>query len=240
MDLESSWSLIEQGRLDEALLRATEEYNNDPTSFAPLRHRAISSLLLKEYKGALNDFLTVLNTPDPFYVNNEYYENDRVNDKGDGDYIDVGVAYWLLNEHDAATKMWIDAMTLRFKYTNNIMIPPCVGFFAGVYLNDLKIIREAKKYIKKRYRKTIPLGRFLLDEITEEELLGEIKPASPLKDRTTCKYEFYIASKHLEKGDKSGFIEHLKKCVETKKIIESEYFLAVGELDKIERNPQSS
>jgi len=232
LTLDNTWSLIEQGRFGEAYKSATEEYEKTG-SYRILGNRAISLKLLKDYKGALHDYLTILNAVDQFYINNKNY-NDNLINKGDGEYIDVGVAYWLLSDYQQALKMWIYSMTLRLRFTSNIMIPPCIVYFAGVYLNDLKTVKEAKKYIKKRYKKTIPLGRFLLDEINEEELLKEIKPDSPLKERTLCKYEFYIASKRLEQGDRADFVEHLKRCRDAKgKYLEFEYFLAVGELDKM-------
>lgn len=230
--MDSSWALIEQGKFAEACKKAGEEYEGTNSTSA-LHHQGLSLLLLKDYKGALDAYLTILNTKDPFYDNNKYYIDGVIN-KSDEDYIKVGLCYWLLGDYIQAAKLWIDSMTLRLRFTSNIMVPPCIVYFSGIFLNDTKIIIQAKKYIKKRYKKSIPLGRFLLDDINEVELLNEIKPDSPMKDRTTCKYEFYIAAKYLEQGDRNGYIEHLKKCRDVKgKYLEFEYFLAVGELDKL-------
>jgi tetratricopeptide (TPR) repeat protein len=178
--MNDNWSLIQNGEFEKALKNTTEEYELNGTDFS-LRNRAKLLLLLKDYRGALNDYLVILNKVDSFYTNNKNYQDNVIN-KGDGDYINLGVAYWLLGEYQHAVKMWTDSMTLRLRYTSNIMIPPCIVYFAGVYLKDCQILKEAKKYIKKRYKKSILLGKYLLDEIEEQELLDEITTDSPLEE----------------------------------------------------------
>ena len=78
----------------------------------------------------------------------------------------------------------------------------------------------------------MPLASFLLNEINETELLGSITENWPLRSRLLCKYELYIATKYLENGDIAQFYDHLQKSVDTKKIIDFEYFIALSELNK--------
>jgi tetratricopeptide (TPR) repeat protein len=219
IERENSWSLISQGKFLEAYNKATDEYN-ETGSLISLRHRAKASLLLEDYCTALADFQEVL------YWTEELY-------RGDTDYINIGMVYWLLNDHDQATKYWLDSMTLKLR-TGNIVIPPSIVYFAGVYLKDSKLIKEACKYLKRRWKGSIPLAGFLLDHNNEDDLLSTIEPDSPMEPRTLCKYEFYIASKYLQKENMEGYLEHLKKCIQAKgNYLEFEYYIAVGELHKI-------
>jgi len=216
--MESSWRLIEKGMFFEALNRATEEYN-DTKSLAPIRHRAMASMMMNDYENALIDYLKALDETEEWH-------------KGDVDYIYVGVAYWLLGEYTKATQMFMNSMILKLPYTSNIIIPPAIVYFASVYLKDEKIKKEAIKYLKKFVKKKLPLALFLLNEINEAELLGSITDNSPLRSRMLCKYELYIATKYLENGGIAQFYDHLQKSIDTKKIIEFEYFIALSELNQ--------
>jgi hypothetical protein len=230
--MDNSWALIANGEFEKAIEKATADYTEGKSS-AAIHHRAIANLMLKNYNDALKDYLFLLNRVDEFYENNKYY-NDNIINKSDSDYINAGVTCWLLNDYEQAVKMWIDSMTLRLRYTGNYMIPPCIVYFAGVYLHDAKILKSANKCLQKRAKGSITLGKYLLNETTENELLSSIKLDSPIRNRSLCQYEFYIAAKHLENGDNEGFIQHLRRCVEMKgNYLEFEYFLAVGELDKM-------
>jgi hypothetical protein len=75
----SSWNLIEKDMFSEAYSKATDEYNTEKSLIA-LRHRAIASIMMNDYKNALNDYLKVLDETEDWH-------------KGDTDYIDVGIGY---------------------------------------------------------------------------------------------------------------------------------------------------
>ena len=187
-----------------------------------LRVRANTYMFLKDYKKALADYLKIIQITKP--------EN-----KFDGNYIDAGIAYWLLGCKDEAVLAWKDGLKF-IKYTSNIVNVPAVLFFASVYLKDMKLLNLANSYLKKRWKNRVPTAGFLLGEMTKDELLGSVTKQPILRERELCKVYFYIASNCLQKNDFDGYKNYLKECIAVEgRFLEFEYHLAVGELVKIDK-----
>jgi hypothetical protein len=216
--MESSWNFIEKGIFSEAISKATEEYNTTK-SLASLSNRATASIMMNNYENALNDYLTILNETEDRY-------------KSDTNYIKVGVGYWLVGEYAKASQMFMNSMILKLPYTGNVIIPPAIVYFASVVLKEEKMKKDSLKYLKNFAKKKLSLALFLLNEIDETQLLDTIAENSPIRSRMLCKYELYIATKYLENGEREEFYNHLQKSVDTGKLIEFEYFIALSELNK--------
>jgi lipoprotein NlpI len=80
------------------------------------------------------------------------------------------------------------------------------------------------------------IAAFLLDEISEEDLLkaAEVADAKITRDNR-CEGYFQIASKRLIAGNKTGAMEAFKKCVETGVKGFFEYRSALTELKRLEQ-----
>lgn len=187
-----------------------------------LRVRADTYMFLKDYKNALADYLEIIRLTKP-------------ESKYDGDFIDAGIAYWLLGSFDDAVLMWRDGLKF-IKYTSNIVNVPAVLYFASAYLRDKKLLNLANSYLKKMWKNKVPIAGFLLGEITKDELLGTVTEEPILRERQLCKVFFYIASDCLQKNDVEGYRYYLKESVTVEgRFLEFEYHLAVGELHKLNK-----
>jgi tetratricopeptide (TPR) repeat protein len=220
LTMKSYWNLIEEKKFQEAFDNLKQQYEESQKTGYTLGNLVISSLLLKDYESALK-----------YSIINE--ENDPI--KGETNFVKAGAALWNLGRINEAVEMWKRGLEPVPKlYTSNIVTIPALLFHASVYLKDNKLQKAAVRSLKKRWKSKIELAGFLLDEITEEQLTESISPHSIMSIRERCRVEFYLGTKCLQKGNEKGYIEHLQKCKEIEgEYLEIEYYLAVGELDRL-------
>jgi lipoprotein NlpI len=78
------------------------------------------------------------------------------------------------------------------------------------------------------------IGRFLLDQISESDLLGSATSSDVEKDRAQhCEAWYYAGMKHLLAGDKKTAAVYFNKCLETLEKNFDEYILAKAELKSL-------
>jgi tetratricopeptide (TPR) repeat protein len=78
------------------------------------------------------------------------------------------------------------------------------------------------------------IGRFLLDQISESELLTDAISSDVEKDRAQhCESWYYVGVKRLLAGDKKAAADCFNKCLRTQEITFNEYLLAKAELKSL-------
>lgn len=84
------------------------------------------------------------------------------------------------------------------------------------------------------------IGRFLAGQITEQDLLSAATSADTKKDKEQhCEAYYYIGSKRLFAGDKTGSVAEFRKCVATDVKNFNEYQFAKTDLQRLETNTVS-
>ncbi|MDF2647769.1 MAG: hypothetical protein K0Q73_3574 [Paenibacillus sp.] len=219
--MESYWNLIEDKKFQEAFDKLKQQYNKNKQADYTLGNLVIASFLLKDYDSALKYSMII-------------EENDH-RLKGDTNFVKAGAALWILGQLTEAVDMWKKGFEPKPKlYTSNIVTIPALLFHASVYKKDDKLQKEAIGSLKKRWKNKVELAGFLLDEISEEQLIESITSHPIMSIRDRCKVEFYLGTKCLQKGNDQGYIDHLQKCKHIQgRYLEIEYYLAVGELDRL-------
>lgn len=221
----SYFDLILDERFKEAYDVANKAFEKESDK-NDLRARADASMFLKDYKNALIDYLELIRITD-------------LNYKSDGEYIDAGIAYWIIGDKAAAVSMWKEGLDKSVKRTSNIINVPAILYFASASQGDKRLLTLANKYLKRRWKSKIALAGFLLNELSLDELLFSVTKEPTLRERQLCKIYFYIAAKCLMDNDFNNYGKYLNKCIEIKgRFLEFEYHLAVGELDKMSKRDE--
>ncbi len=135
------WYKIFEHNFNEAYKIANENYLQSKEDFE-LRARAISSLLLKNYNDALNDFLLL----------NEIEKNtSRVSD---GTYMRIGLCYYALKDIENSIYYFKYPLVngKQIKYTSDVSVPPSVLLFIGVKLERQDINKIAIKVLTRLFQ----------------------------------------------------------------------------------------
>jgi tetratricopeptide (TPR) repeat protein len=81
------------------------------------------------------------------------------------------------------------------------------------------------------------IGRFLLDQISESDFLGDANSSDVEKDRAQhCEAWYYAGMKRLLAGDKKTAADYFNKCLGTQEKDFDEYILAQAELKSLGTN----
>jgi len=217
------WDEIFKGAFDKAFEIANENYSKSADDIY-LRSRAISSLLLRNYKSALDDFLLL----------NEIEKNSS--QTSDGTYMYIGLCYYALGDIENAVTYFKYPLTNKkeIKYTSDISVPPSVLLFIGCKLNRQDITKIAIKELKRLSKFKTPASIYLLGMLSERELnfVFEIQHNETMRNRKQCKVAFYKAVYNLQNGYFERFKSNIMQCVElTGMYLEFEYYIAKVEHD---------
>jgi tetratricopeptide (TPR) repeat protein len=217
------WYKIFEHDFKEAYKIADQNYLQSGEDF-DLRARATSSLLLRNYNGALDDFLLL----------NEIEKNSS--ETSDGTYMKIGLCYYALGDIENAINYFKYPITngKEIKYTSDVSVPPCVLLFIGIKAERQDIIKIAIKALKRLSKFKTAAPNYLLGTISEKELDNKFHQESnaTLRSRNQCKIEFYKAIHYLQNGAHEKYKMHIKNCVEiTGKYLEFEYYIAKVEYD---------
>jgi tetratricopeptide (TPR) repeat protein len=214
------WDEIFLDNFDVAYKIANENYLKTASDF-DLRARAKCSLLLCNYKNALEDFLAL----------NEIENNaDRLYDET---YMDIGLCYYAMGDNDKAIDYFkFAASNKTIMGTSDISVPVSILYYIAIKLERQDILKIAEKELKRR-KPEVP--QFLLGKLSETDLndLFERYPNGPYRNREQCKIEFYKAVSQLRQGRIEKYLEHLGRCVDLKGLyLEFVYYIAKVEYDR--------
>lgn len=228
MDTSKSYlDLLIEKKYMEAYQVANDEYVNNPTEFN-LRNRADSSLCLKNYEDALRDYLEVIQITEG---------------RADADFLGAGTSYWLIGYYSEAIDTWKKGLNTKYTDAAGGVEVPAALYFAAVSQKNESLEKEANKLLRKRWKSKAALNwpgsiaGYLLGEITIDNLINSAISQEfhqTLQSRHLCQAYFYLAVKGLKEGNKLLYLDHLRLCASSNMgYLEQEYFLAIGELDKI-------
>lgn len=220
------WKLIVNGEFEKAC-KVTDQEIETTGNNINLRNKIVALMHLRKYEDAILEANKMI---------------DLRNAETDWDFIISGIASWLLNDKTIAIKMWQDAeQCIYFDAAGGVDIQAYL-YFASIKLNN----GDLKKRSIDRLRKLLlekqaadwpgPLAHYLLDEISEAELLNYARTVFPLTPRRMCQANFVRAIKELETGAINKYKEKLIDCIKDgpDAYVESMYYMAKGELENTE------
>jgi tetratricopeptide (TPR) repeat protein len=218
------WDLIEQGRFEEACVKADNEFATTK-SLLSLRNKVIALLNLEEFNKAIDLC--------EFLIKKEQGESEF-------DYKFAGTAFWLLGETARAVDMWKKGLETKYTDSAGGVEVPSLMFFAATALGNKILEIEAADILKKRWRSKRsvnwpgPIAGYLLGEIKEQEILEGIDARPSIRAKQLCQALFYIAIVKMKNGEEDTCCEFLRQAVSlnTSSYQKQEYYLAKGELKK--------
>lgn len=222
----SVWQLIQNGFFQEACTKADSEFEQTK-DYSVLRNKLYALFHLKNYDECI-------------LLSKEIIDLDR--GQTDSDFIFLGIAYWLCDRKDIALKIWQKGMKSKYTDAAGGIELQIFIFFASIKMNDdnlkEKVFKKIQNLVKSKGTQNYPgiLGRYLLNEITEEVLFVSVSNIPVLKERQLCQINFTIAVKKLETRDTEGYLKKLKTAISfgPNSYLEQMYYLALGELDTLD------
>jgi tetratricopeptide (TPR) repeat protein len=220
------WGLVEIGDFESAIEAADEEFKKTGNIF-PLRNKVYALLNLKRYTDCVD--LTS--------------ELIRIrNGETQSDFVFCGVAYWLTGQYEKAIEIWRDGKDTKFTDAAGGIEIQAMLYFGAVVTSNQKLISTTKNHITKllRERNAInwpaPIGSFLCDRMSVNELMSKVSDVPILKERQQCQMHFVISVKNLEAGNFGEYAKGLRRSVSYGRLayLEAMYYLAKGVLEKMQ------
>ena len=201
---ENDWELIKQGRFEEAIQRIDEMHAKTHDE-SPLRNKVLALLLLERYGEAksLSEWLIV-----------------KTNGRLERDFINSGIALWLLGDREHAVAQWQEAQRIK-RYTDaagGLMVPMLLNYGA-LRLNDAPLAGKSRKRIAecchddRAVNWPGPLGRFVLGDLDEHELIALITSQPILHERYMSSACFWIGAA-ASNTDQARSLDLMRKAVE--------------------------
>ncbi|WP_295668741.1 hypothetical protein [uncultured Mucilaginibacter sp.] len=225
------WSLVQNNDFEEACQKADEEYAEE--GFTPtLRNKVYALFHLKRYL-------------DVIQLSEKLIEVEK--GESSSDFQSAGIANWIIGDLSKAIELWENAQNCMYQDAAGGIDTQVLLYFAAIKTKQDKLRQTAVRTIKKllKSKRSInypgPLGHYLLNDITEEQLISYVANVPILRERQLCQAQFVSAIKILETEDVDGYYKKLKECVSygPSSYLEHEYYLAKGELENRPRNSNS-
>lgn len=218
------WSLIVNNEFEKACERADEEYKKNPEDTLDLRNKVYALFHLKRYDDVISLSEKLI---------------DYRNGETDVDFLSLGIANWILGNSHKAIEAWQLAQNSIYKDAAGGIGTQVFLYFAGVKTSQEKLKATVIKTIKKllKSKRSInfpgPLGHYLIDNISENEMLSYISKVPILRERELCQAHFVSAIKRLEAGDTEGYYKNLRDCISygSRAYLSQMYYMAKGELE---------
>lgn len=225
----SPFDLICAGRFEEAVDACTAALAARPRSLE-LQNRGLAHLKLGRHAEAIADFRRAA-ALEPEAMRTDAHEKR------------VGAAQWLGGREREAVATWwavvADLVRGRYAYSDG-----GGGIQAGLLLwfgaSRLRLgpeMARATEWLRWRSRRPgktlwpLPLARFVLDEVTEEQVRLEATKSGSLAPRRACQAAFYAAIAACRRGDAARASALLAEAIASGMVIplEIEYDLALHE-----------
>lgn len=221
------WSLIVNNEFEKACEKADEEYKKNTGNILDLRNKVYALFHLKRYADVISLCENLI---------------EDENGESQSGFIFLGIANWIFGNASKAIEEWQLAQGSLYKDAAGGIETQVFLYFAGVKTGQEKLKATAIKAIKKllKSKRAInfpgPLGHYLIDNISENELFSYISNVPILRERELCQAHFVSAIKRFEAGDTEGYYKKLRDCISygSRSYLSQMYYMAKGELELME------
>ncbi len=216
------WELVKSGEYNHAVQVADEEFDQT-SSILALRNKVFALLQLRRYDAAAS-------------LCNEIIKLRR--GEADADFIFLGVSYWLNGRYEQAVASWCAAFDTKYTDAAGGVGLWLLLFFAAIKLSNSSLRQESEAGLSALCKDSAvgnwpgPIGRHVLGQITETDLLSLISNQPILKSKQLCQAEFYIGVLAMANNDDQGYVAYMSKSISHGPacLVKPEYYLAGAEL----------
>jgi hypothetical protein len=232
----SPWTLVQEDRYAEAVVAFTGEHSIRPSELV-LNNRGMAHLHLGDCAAALSDFEAAV----------EQHNAESLHLRGGGPGVDrtmSGVALWMAGRFPQALATWTADVEARLAGASRYgdaaggVTAGNVLLFAGARLANRDAQKLAVKSLRKRLRAKQsaawpgPVSRYLLEKLSEADLVAAVSQVPILHERQMCQARFYVGVKGLLEGDRMAYRRAVQEAYEFGRVakLECEYYLAMHEI----------
>lgn len=197
------WSLIQAGRFEEAIEKLREEHAQHG-SRGFLVNLGIAFLCKNDFKTAAKHFDDLVNDR-PQYASLEYGL--------------LGASKWLLAQPQEAITAWQEGLECEYTDGAGGIGLPLLLYFGSVRQPLLFGLEKATKLLRQRLKNPrakmwpAPLARFLLDELSPQEvLLACAHTSDSVQRRREQMAEFYVGVRCLRGNDIKGYVDQMRRA----------------------------
>jgi hypothetical protein len=225
----SAWEQLKSGLYSEAVTGFSEELRNSPST-PTFNNRGMAYLHLGDYDAAMADFRSA-----------DALSSAALHTVCDGDM--CGVALWMAGREGEAVATWLAGVeaalagTVRYGDAAGGVTIGNLLLFAGVRLDDKYAIASATRLLRKRFRTKQsaawpgPVSRYLLDLVSESDMLAAVSHVPILRERQLCQARFYVGVHAFSVGDRAAYFQTMREAYEIGRVAKlgAEYYLALHE-----------
>ena len=219
------WALVTARRYAEAADEYLWRFADGGGTFE-LRGHAKALLLAGRPAEALSNFRKVI-------------EATEIQQRGDGDFIDVGICHWYLRQPEQAVVAWREGLTAAYTDAAGGVVSPAILLYAATRLENVVLAEEALRLLRGHWRKQQRRNRrgpaksayqahedrvhpglyawpgalvpFLLGKIgvAEFDHAAANSPSDILRARWKCQADFAAGVRALQEGNLSEFRDRM-------------------------------
>lgn len=221
------WELIQNDEFEEACIVADVEYKMHSNIFL-LRNKLYALMHLRRFHQVIKlagELIILENAASSF------------------DFKISAIAHWLINERTQAIDLLLKAEKCLYQDAAGGIEVKVYEYFAAVKMGDDKLKRSVTNGIKKTLKNKHspwpgPLGNFIIERYSQEEVLSFVSSTPILKERHLCQANFVFAIKELESGNQTAYLQRLRDSIAGGSFayLEGMYYLSKGEIEEYENS----
>ena len=206
------WSLVVEGRLEEAVSAYTMLYSRDPSPDL-LFNRGVLLLEMRRPDIALTDFRRLIQEEGPSTM-------------PDGYLVFLGICHWFLDSPQEALLAWKRSLSAPYTDAGGGLEAEAVLLYAGTRLEDLDAVAEARQALRSHQSATggswhAAATSFLLGNTTSVDLRTALSSVAhpALRARWECQADFYDGIRALSDSSRVRFSACMKKAASNRAAI---------------------
>jgi hypothetical protein len=184
------WTLILNNKHKDAWIAACEQltiYNNTKAR----REKIAAGFFEKRYRDIIEE--------SKILIQNEKEISDR-------DFINLGIAYWALNDINDAINSWEESKSAKYVDIGGAVESNILLLFAGLMTNNELVKKEALSYFNelakdKSLAWPLPLAKLISGAMDDNGVIKTLSDIAILKSRQQCQLHFVLALKAFMNGN---------------------------------------
>jgi hypothetical protein len=184
------WTLILNNKHKDAWIAACEQltiYNNTKAR----REKIAAGFFEKRYRDIIEE--------SKILIQNEKEISDR-------DFINLGIAYWALNDINDAINSWEESKSAKYVDIGGAVESNILLLFAGLMTNNELVKKEALNYFNelakdKSLAWPLPLAKLISGAMDDNGVIKTLSDIAILKSRQQCQLHFVLALKAFMNGN---------------------------------------